>query len=151
MQEGNEERPSAGGTEDDDVQIVRKRLKVSPYNGSRSSTNNDWSDACSDTHSLVEISERGTMLSEHCLHKKLNQGYPHQPLIKLAGRRRRREQLKLICCWTEPALLLYALIWWVVDHISQVLVLDARPYKGENPAMYLMSCSMCSDVWLLRL
>jgi len=41
MQEGNEERPSAGGTEDDDVQIVRKRLKVSPYNGSRSSTNND--------------------------------------------------------------------------------------------------------------
>ena len=98
MQEGNEERPSAGGTEDDDVQIVRKRLKVSPYNGSRSSTNIDRSDSGSDTPLLTEISDRGTMLSEHCLREKLEQGYPHQSLIEVAGRRRRRQQAKLICC-----------------------------------------------------
>ena len=50
------------------------------------------------TPPLTEISKRGTMLSEHCLRKKLEQGYPHQPLIELVGRRRRRQQSKLICC-----------------------------------------------------
>ena len=39
--EGNEERSWAGGTEDDDVQILRKRLKASSYKGSRSSTKVD--------------------------------------------------------------------------------------------------------------
>ena len=47
--EGYEETSSAGGTADYDVQILRKRLKVSPYKGSRSSTNVDRSDAGSDT------------------------------------------------------------------------------------------------------
>ena len=124
--EGNEERSSAGGTVGDDVQILRKRLKVSPYNRSRSSTNVDCADACSDTHPLTEISEWGTMLSEHCLRKKLEQGYPYQPLPKLAGWQCRCQQLKLICCWTEPALLLYALIQWIIDHISEVLFLRAK-------------------------
>ena len=90
-----------GGWKEDDVQMLRKRLKVSKITDQDHQPSIDLTPV--PTHPLSPKS-----LNEECFQNaacalNLNKGNPINPFVEIAGRRRRRQQSILISCWAGPA------------------------------------------------